>query len=113
VPRTVTTTPADLTGRWVPADGTAQGRAFAELGDGGAWTGSDGCNRLRGTWSAGPGGAFSGTCGPTTRMACENVPIGRWFECAATAVVERDVLVLRDGAGTELARMVRGGAPGR
>jgi heat shock protein HslJ len=108
----VTTTRADLTGRWVPAGGSARGRAFAELAGDGGWTGSDGCNRLRGTWSVGPGGAFSGTCGPTTRMACENVPIGRWIERAATAVVAGGELLLRDGTGTELARLVRASGPG-
>jgi heat shock protein HslJ len=95
----------DLLGRWYPADGTAQGRAFAEFADGGAWTGSDGCNGQSGTWAVGPGGAVTGTAGMSTMIACENVPVARWIAEADRAEIDGTDLVLHGGYGT--ARLVR------
>lgn len=100
-------TAADLPGRWFPADGTAQGRAFADFTADGGWTGSDGCNGQRGTWELGPDGAFTGTAGPSTLMACENVPVARWVSDAERAGIRGDDLVLYDAGGTEQARLVR------
>lgn len=99
----------DLVGRWFPADGTAQGRAFAEFAADGGWTGSDGCNGQRGTWALGPDGdgAFDGTAGFSTMIACENVPIARWLSDAGRVEMHGDELVLRDGSGAEKARLVR------
>ena len=100
-------TAEDLVGRWYPADGTAQGRAFAEFTADGRWTGSDGCNGQRGTWDLGPDGAFTGTAGPSTFIACENVPVARWVSDAGRAEIRGDDLVLYDAGGTERARLVR------
>lgn len=101
-------TAQDVPGRWYPADGAAGGRAFAEFTADGGWTGSDGCNGQRGSWSLGDAGALTGTAGPSTLIACENVPIARWVATAASLAVTADGdLVFRDAAGTELARMVR------
>ncbi|MBC3190502.1 META domain-containing protein [Pseudonocardia sp. C8] len=99
-------TAADLVGRWYPADGTAQGRAFAEFTADGGWTGSDGCNGQRGTWTVRPDGTFAGTAGPSTLIGCENVPIAFWISGGARAEIDGEALVLRDGAGAELGRMV-------
>lgn len=98
-------TAADLVGRWFPADGTAQGRAWAEFAEGGAWKGSDGCNGQSGTWSVGPDGAVTGTAGMSTMIACENVPIARWISEADRAEIDGADLVLHGGYGT--ARLVR------
>lgn len=98
---------ADLLGRWYPADGTAQGRAFAEFAADGGWRGSDGCNGQRGTWQLGPDGALTGTAGPSTLIACENVPIARWIATAAGVRIDGEALVFTDAGGAELARMVR------
>lgn len=99
----------DILGRWFPADGTAQGRAFAEFAPDGGWTGSDGCNGQRGTWTLGPGGdgAFDGTAGMSTMIGCENVPIARWIADADRAELHGGDLVLRDASGAQQARLVR------
>ncbi|SFN05830.1 META domain-containing protein [Pseudonocardia ammonioxydans] len=100
-------TAQDLLGRWFPADGVAQGRAFADFTADGGWTGSDGCNGQRGTWELGPDGAFTGTAGPSTLMACENVPVARWVSDAGRAGIRGDDLVLYDAGGAERAHLVR------
>lgn len=95
----------DLLGRWYPADGAAQGRAFAEFAAGGSWRGSDGCNGQSGTWSLGPDATFTGTANPSTLIACENVPIARWIATAQRTEIDGADLVLHGSAGT--ARLVR------
>ena len=101
-------TAEDLLGRWYPADGTAHGRAFAEFAADGGWTGSDGCNGQRGTWTLrSDNGAFTGTAGPSTLIACENVPIARWIAEAGRVGIDGGDLVLSDADGTEQARLVR------
>ncbi|MBP2370588.1 META domain-containing protein [Pseudonocardia parietis] len=99
----------DILGRWFPADGTAQGRAFAEFAADGGWTGSDGCNGQRGTWTLGPDGdgTFDGTAGMSTMIGCENVPIARWIADAGRAELHGGDLVLRDASGAQQARLVR------
>jgi heat shock protein HslJ len=98
---------AGLVGRWLPADGRADGRAFVELEPDGHWTGSDGCNRTKGTWQGGPDGRFAATSGPSTMIGCENVPIATWLADAARADVDGETLVLRDATGAETGRLVR------
>ena len=91
---------ADLTGvRWLPADGTAQGRAFAEFAPDGTWTGSDGCNGQSGEWTLGDGGALRATAGLSTMIGCENVPVARWVSEAVHVEVDGDALVLHPATG--------------
>ncbi|ANY07871.1 META domain-containing protein [Pseudonocardia sp. HH130630-07] len=96
---------ADLLGRWYPADGAAGGRAFAEFADGGDWTGSDGCNGQSGTWAVAAGGEFTGSYGPSTKIACENVPIAVWVGDARRVEIDAGTLVLHGPDGP--ARLVR------
>lgn len=97
----------DLTGGpWYPADGTAQGRAFAEFAADGSWTGSDGCNGQSGTWAIDDDGAFTGTAGMSTLIGCENVPFAYWIDDAVRAGIDGGDLLLHDGAG-ETVRLVR------
>jgi len=100
-------TAADLTGGpWYPADGTAQGRAFAEFAADGSWNGSDGCNGQSGTWELADDGAFTGTAGMSTLIGCENVPFGYWIDDAVRAETDDGDLVLHPAAG-EPVRLVR------
>ncbi|GAA1103582.1 META domain-containing protein [Pseudonocardia alni] len=100
-------TAADLTGvRWLPADGTAQGRAFAEFAPDGTWTGSDGCNGQSGEWTLGDGGALRATAGLSTMIGCENVPVARWVSEAVHVETEGDALLLHPATG-EPVRLVR------
>ncbi len=100
-------TAADLTGvRWLPADGTARGRAFAEFAPDGTWTGSDGCNGQSGEWTLGDGGALRATAGLSTMIGCENVPVARWVSEAVHVETEGDALLLHPATG-EPVRLVR------
>ncbi|KAA1013826.1 META domain-containing protein [Pseudonocardia sp. EV170527-09] len=91
---------SDLTGvRWLPADGTAQGRAFAEFAPDGTWTGSDGCNGQSGEWTLGGDGALRATAGPSTLIGCENVPVARWVSGAVRVETDGDALLLHPAAG--------------
>ncbi|MEU6699553.1 hypothetical protein [Pseudonocardia sp. NPDC046786] len=97
----------DLTGgHWYPADGTAQGRAFAEFAADGSWTGSDGCNGQSGTWALDDNGSFTGTAGTSTLIGCENVPVAFWIDEAVRAGTDDGDLLLHDAAG-ETVRLVR------
>ncbi|BBG00176.1 MULTISPECIES: META domain-containing protein [Pseudonocardia] len=100
-------TAADLIGgHWYPADGTAQGRAFAEFAADGSWTGSDGCNGQSGTWALEDDGAFTGAAGMSTMIGCENVPVAFWIDDAVLAEIDDGDLVLHDAAGDPV-RLVR------
>ncbi|GAA1857763.1 hypothetical protein GCM10009772_37520 [Pseudonocardia alni subsp. carboxydivorans] len=100
-------TAADLTGvRWLPADGTAQGRAFAEFAPDGTWTGSDGCNGQSGEWTLGDGGALRATAGLSTMIGCENAPVARWISEAVHVEVDGPDLLLHGTAGAPV-RLVR------
>ncbi|MFP5023281.1 META domain-containing protein [Pseudonocardia phyllosphaerae] len=103
-------TAADLLGRWFPADGTGQGRVFAEFEPDGSWHGSDGCNGQGGTWSLGPDGTVDATANPSTLIGCENLPLASWVATARRVTLDGPALVLRDGGGGELGRLVRGPA---
>ncbi|MER5673897.1 META domain-containing protein [Pseudonocardia alni] len=98
---------ADLTGvRWLPADGAAQGRAFAEFAPDGTWTGSDGCNGQGGDWTLDGDGGLRATAGPSTEIACENVPVARWVSEAVHAETDGPDLLLHGTAGAPV-RLVR------
>ncbi|MEQ3540525.1 META domain-containing protein [Pseudonocardia tropica] len=98
---------ADLTGvRWLPADGAAQGRAFAEFAPDGTWTGSDGCNGQGGDWALDGDGALRATANPSTLIACENVPVARWVAEAVHAEADGPDLLLHGTAGAPV-RLVR------
>lgn len=91
---------SDLTGvRWLPADGAAQGRAFAEFAPDGTWTGSDGCNGQSGEWTLGGDGTLRATAGPSTLIGCENVPVARWVSGAVRVETDGDALLLHPAAG--------------
>ncbi|MEJ8278582.1 hypothetical protein [Pseudonocardia spirodelae] len=104
---------ADLTGvRWLPADGAAGGRAYAEFAPDGTWTGSDGCNGQGGTWSLDADGTFTATANPSTLIGCENVPVAQWVSSAVRVAVDGgDLLLQRTSApagAVGAARLVRG-----
>lgn len=102
---------AELTRRWVPADGTAADRPrgpFAQLRADGSWSGSDGCNGQGGRWLAGAGGAFLAVSGAQTQIGCANVNVGSWLSGAARAGIAADELVLLDRSGRELSRLRAG-----
>jgi hypothetical protein len=96
-----------IAGRWVPAGGAKSQPqpAFVEFLSGGAWRGSDGCNGQGGRWTMGEAGAFLATAGPSTLMACDNVPVASWLADARRAGLDGADLVLVDGAGKELGRL--------
>ncbi|HEU5108023.1 MAG TPA: hypothetical protein VFT95_05650 [Micromonosporaceae bacterium] len=98
-----------LVGRWEPT-GAAKSQpkpAFAEFLASGEWRGSDGCNGLSGRWTVGEAGAFLATTGPTTLIACDNVPIAQWIGEARRAGLNGTELVLLDGAAKELGRLTK------
>lgn len=101
-----------LIGRWVPVSGAGAASPrppFIEFGADGRWTGSDGCNGYGGRWTVGRDGAFHATAGPSTMMACDGEPVGRWMTSAERAGFVRDQLVLHSAAGVEQGRLRRAG----
>ncbi|MEQ3554256.1 hypothetical protein WIS52_27640 [Pseudonocardia nematodicida] len=100
-------TAEDLLGRWYPADGAHRGAAFAEFDADGGWTGSDGCNGQGGTWALDPDGTFAGSAGPSTLIACDNVPVARWVGEAGRAEADGGDLLLVPATGDVPARLVR------
>lgn len=105
----VAATSGTLVGRWVPSPVRSyQGTGpFVSFTAGGAWTGSDGCNGQGGTWTVGAGGAFHATSGPTTLIGCEGEPVGAWMVGAQRAGFSGSTLVLLDGSGATLGRLVK------
>jgi heat shock protein HslJ len=105
--------PADSTrllGRWVPVSGAGAGSPrppFVDFGADGRWTGSDGCNGQGGRWTLGRDGAFHATADPSTMMACDGEPVGRWLTSATRAGFASDELVLRGASGVEQGRLRR------
>lgn len=100
--------PARLLGRWVPVSGAGAGSPrppFIEFRADGRWTGSDGCNGQGGRWTLGRDGALHATANPSTMMACDGEPVGRWVTSAARAGFVRGELVLRSAAGVEQGRL--------
>jgi hypothetical protein len=102
---------AELSGRWVPADGAGAGTPrppFAQLRADGSWSGSDGCNGQGGRWVAGDAGSVFAVAGAQTRIGCDGVDIGSWLTGAARAGFAGDELVLVDRTGRELGRLRAG-----
>lgn len=100
--------PAQLVGRWVPADGagaTAPRPPFAELLGEGRWRGSDGCNGQGGRWIGGAGGSLLAVAGPQTLIGCVGADVGGRLSTASRAGFDGELLVLLDTAGKEVARL--------
>jgi hypothetical protein len=96
---------AALTGRWVPTGAAAPDKAYAEFLADGSWRGSDGCNGQGGRWLSGAEGAFLATTGPSTLIACDNVPIATWLGEARRSGLDGEILVLLDANAKELGRL--------
>jgi hypothetical protein len=73
----------------------------------GSWSGSDGCNGQGGRWRLGTGGDLVTTTGPSTQIGCAGVPVGGWMARARQAGLAGKTLVLLDGTGHEIGRLVR------
>ena len=101
--------PAQLVGRWFPADGgsAAPRQPFAELLADGRWSGSDGCNGQGGRWIAGAGGSLLAVAGPQTLIGCTGADVGGWLSNAPRAGFDGELLVLLNPAGKEVARLSR------
>ncbi|WP_328471643.1 META domain-containing protein [Actinoplanes sp. NBC_00393] len=102
-------TSATLLGKWKPdpmPQGTQEPGPFAEFLADGKWTGSDGCNGQGGRWLSGPNGSLLATQGPMTLIGCAGAPIGQWMTEARRAGFDGQTLVLLDGAGKEVGRLV-------
>lgn len=103
--------PADrarLLGRWQAADGI--GDSLIALDPVGVFRGKDGCNGQYGLWTVTAGGALLVADNPvSTAMLCRagRPAVGAWFEAAARAGFDGEVLVLLDAEGVELGRLRR------
>lgn len=99
--------PAELVGRWIPADLPAG--PFAEFAADGTWSGSDGCNGAAGSWLAGAAGGFLATApSVSTLVACPGVDVAAQLGLARRAAFDGPVLVLLDAGGGEIGRLRRG-----
>lgn len=65
----------------------------------GKWTGSDGCNGLGGTYTVGEDGSFSAESGPSTLIACDNVPNAEVLVAATKVELTDGKLYFYDAAG--------------
>ena len=66
--------PAEIPGFDLSAAGPQRDPATVSFEADGTWTGSDGCNGLGGSYTVGEDGSFSAESGPSTLIACDNVP---------------------------------------
>lgn len=107
--------PERLSGRWVPAGGVGRNAPrlpFLAFATDGRWTGSDGCNNSSGRWRIGAGGVLLSTHGAVTlAWRKDMVHTAGWLQASSLAGLDGDVLVMLDGAGTEVARLERASAP--
>ncbi|HEX4017305.1 MAG TPA: META domain-containing protein [Frankiaceae bacterium] len=110
LPGTLTpATATSLTGRWLPSPVrhyTAGTPAVTFAADG-SWTGSDGCNAQSGRWRLGLAGTFLTTGGPSTLVGCAGVAVGSWMSRVRQVGFAGATMVLRDGSGAEIGRLVR------
>lgn len=106
--------PADrgrLLGRWQAADGI--GDSSIDLDPVGVFRGKDGCNGQYGLWTVTAGGALLTAKNPVSslKLCTGGRPApGAWFEAAARAGFDGEVLVLLDARGAELGRLRRASA---
>lgn len=98
----------DLTGRWRSVI-DHETEPFLDLADDRTWTGSDGCNQNGGAWAVDDGSRILATSGSQTEIGCDGEALPSALATARRAGLEADArtLVLLDGAGQELARLVR------
>ncbi len=97
----------DLVGRWVPvADHETE--PFLDLAADRTWTGSDGCNANGGAWVVDGDGRFLTTSGDQTQIGCDGEDLNGAMASARRAGLDEETLVLLDGSGAELTRLVRG-----
>ncbi|MGP7961169.1 META domain-containing protein [Sanguibacter sp. A247] len=101
-------TTAEFVGHWLPAKPVGAPEAsYLALAADGTWRGSDGCNGAQGLWLADKG-SWRATAGPQTLMFCEGVQMPFFAATARAAGLDADgSLVLVDGEGTELVRLVK------
>jgi heat shock protein HslJ len=96
----------ELIARWQPVQDEGRHHwpvsPYLDLAGDGTWSSSDGCNTTRGTWAMSADGGLTVTAGPTTMIACENVPVARSFATAATVRGDADQIILVDDAGQTL-----------
>lgn len=86
----------ELLGRWVPVVSRSDRwheAPYVQFSQDGTWHGTDGCNGLSGRWSVDPDGGFEASSGPSTRIGCDNVNLGRWLAETQTVKLDVDVLV--------------------
>lgn len=96
-----------LPGRWEPLESYATD-PHVDVAPDGTWTGTDGCNGGSGRWALGDAGDLVATAGVSTAMACEGANVPWFFASAALAGFDGAELVLLDGSGAELGRLIRG-----
>ena len=101
-----------LVGRWEITDRGQAARApqppHVDLAAEGSWTGSDGCNGGGGRWVSGPGGVLLATGGPMTLRGCDGMAaVPGWLTSTARAGFDGATLVLFDGDGRELGRLIQ------
>lgn len=97
----------ELLGRWIPV-GPDAGAAYLELSPE-EWRASDGCNSAGGLWAdLGDGFVIATPQLIGTAMGCPGVDVSTWIGAARTGGFDGDTLVLFDGAGQEIGRLVRG-----
>jgi hypothetical protein len=78
-----------------------------QFSEDGTWRGTDGCNGQSGRWSVGPDGGFEASSNTSTFIGCGNVGVGLWLALARAAVLDGEVLVLRDAKGAVTGRLRR------
>jgi hypothetical protein len=98
-----------LVGHWLPAPVRhySLGTPAITFAADGSWSGSDGCNGQGGRWRLGPAGTLVSTAGPSTQIGCPGVPVGSWMSLARSAGFNGTTLVLVDGSGKQIGRLVR------
>ena len=98
---------SDITGRWLPTDGSGTGAAFIEFGAGGFYEASDGCNGIAGRWALGDDSAFLGTRGLSSQVFCDNWEGATWLPSASRVGTVDGELAFFDADGALLGTMSR------
>jgi hypothetical protein len=104
----VPATPAQLYGRWVPADGTGPDPAtngFLEVSADGSWQ-TTRCDPSAGRWISDESGRVLTVSSGVAQLMCSN-PAAGWLTEASYAFFDGQILVLLDSGGNELGRLAR------
>lgn len=103
-------TRTSLLGTWYPESplaGVSPTPPRLEIKADGVWSASDGCNRMGGRWLLGAAGVLLATSGMSHEIGCQNDPSGMNFARSARIGFDGAVLVLLDGKGQPLNRLLR------